>query len=126
MKSLYKTEGGVKMVIVTNKSKITKGNGEKLIERFNKVGQVEFMEGFLGLEVLFTQNTRDYDEVTVVTRWNSRDDFKNWTKSEAFKKSHTKREIPEYILENNIGFYDVKVVRNPLKAGDSDTLEVAQ
>ena len=76
--------------------------------------------------MLFTQNTRDYDEVTVVTRWNSRDDFKNWTKSEAFKKSHTKREIPEYILENNIGFYDVKVVRNPLKAGDSDTLEVAQ
>ncbi|WP_413377712.1 heme oxygenase [Alkalihalobacillus sp. 1P02AB] len=113
------------MVIVTNKSKITKGNGDKLIERFKKVGQVEFMEGFLGLEVLFTQNTRDYDEVSVVTRWNSKDDFKNWTKSDAFKASHTKREIPDYIIENNIDFYDVKVVRNPLTSDDTD-LEAAQ
>ncbi|KGA97170.1 heme-degrading monooxygenase IsdG [Alkalihalobacillus alcalophilus ATCC 27647 = CGMCC 1.3604] len=113
------------MVIVTNKSKITKGNGDKLIERFKKVGQVEFMEGFLGLEVLFTQNTRDYDEVSVVTRWNSKEDFKNWTKSDAFKASHTKREIPDYIIENNISFYDVKVVRNPLTSGDTD-LEAAQ
>lgn len=29
------------MIIVTNTAKITKGNGHKLIERFNKVGQVE-------------------------------------------------------------------------------------
>lgn len=41
------------MIIVTNTAKITKGNGHKLIERFNKVGKVETMPGFLGLEVLF-------------------------------------------------------------------------
>ncbi|HCF56322.1 MAG TPA: heme oxygenase, partial [Bacillus sp. (in: Bacteria)] len=49
------------MIIVTNTAKITKGNGHKLIERFNKVGKVETMPGFLGLEVLLTQNTVDYD-----------------------------------------------------------------
>lgn len=43
------------MIIVTNTAKITKGNGHKLIERFNKVGQVETMPGFLGLEVLLMQ-----------------------------------------------------------------------
>lgn len=34
------------MIIVTNTAKITKGNGHKLIDRFNKVGQVETMPGF--------------------------------------------------------------------------------
>lgn len=60
------------MIIVTNTAKITKGNGHKLIDRFNKVGQVETMPGFLGLEVLLTQNTVDYDEVTISTRWNAK------------------------------------------------------
>ena len=60
--------GGINMIIVTNTTKITKGNGHKLIERFNKVGKVETMSGFLGLEVLLTQNTVDYDEVTISTR----------------------------------------------------------
>ncbi|GAF64427.1 heme oxygenase [Alkalihalobacillus trypoxylicola] len=108
------------MVIVTNKSKLKKGYGEKLVERFNKVGKVEFMDGFLGLEVMMTQNKRDYDEVSVVTRWNSKDDFKNWTQSDAFKDSHKKREIPDYILENDISFYDVKVTRNPLTPLDTN------
>lgn len=102
------------MIIVTNQSKITKGNGEKLIARFNKVGKVERMEGFLGLEVLLTQNTRDFDEVTVVTRWETKEHFKQWTKSDAFRESHSKREVPEYIIENKISYYDVKVVREPI------------
>lgn len=39
------------MIIVINIVKIIKGNGYKLIECFNKVGKVEMMLGFLGLEV---------------------------------------------------------------------------
>ncbi len=61
----------------------------KLIDRFNKVGQVETMPGFLGLEVLLTQNTVDYDEVTISTRWNAKEDFQGWTKSPAFKAAHS-------------------------------------
>jgi heme oxygenase (staphylobilin-producing) len=102
------------MVIVTNVSQITKGNGVKLIERFNKVGKVEGMKGFLGLEVMLTENTKEYDEVTVSTRWESREDFQGWTRSEAFRESHQHRETPEYIISNKIAFYDVKIVRNPL------------
>jgi len=102
------------MIIVTNTSKITKGDGDKLIERFNRIGKVEEMEGFLGLEVLFTQNLSDYDEVSVVTRWNSREDFQNWTRSEAFRESHAKRKTPEYIISNKITFQEVRVKRNPL------------
>ncbi|AKE18830.1 MULTISPECIES: heme oxygenase [Bacillus] len=105
------------MIIVTNTAKITKGNGHKLIERFNKVGKVETMPGFLGLEVLLTQNTVDYDEVTISTRWNAKEDFQGWTKSAAFKDAHSHQGgMPEYILDNNITYYDVKVVRMPMAA----------
>ncbi|HDR7792258.1 TPA: heme oxygenase [Bacillus luti] len=105
------------MIIVANITKITKGNGDKLIERFNKVGKVETMSGFLGLEVLLTQNTADYDEVTISTRWDSKEDFQGWTKSSAFKEAHSHRDgLPEYIIDNKIAFYDVKVVRMPMAA----------
>lgn len=109
-----KYEEETTMIIVTNTSHITKGNGEKLIERFDRIGKVEQMEGFLGLEVLFTQNLSEYDEVSVVTRWNSKEDFQNWTKSEAFRESHSKRKTPDYIISNKITFQEVKVKRNPI------------
>ncbi|QWG60666.1 heme oxygenase [Bacillus mycoides] len=105
------------MIIVTNTTKITKGNVHKLIERFNKVGKVETMSGFLGLEVLLTQNTVDYDEVTISTRWNAKEDFQGWTKSSAFKDAHSHQGgMPDYILDNKIAYYDVKVVRMPMAA----------
>ena len=104
------------MIIVTNTSKITKDNGFKLIDRFDKVGKVEEMEGFLGLEVLFTDNVPDYDEVTISTRWDSKEAFKAWTNSDAFKESHSRDRggQPEYIISNKISFYDVKIVRMPV------------
>lgn len=103
------------MVIVTNTSKITKGQGYKLINRFDKVGKVETMTGFLGLEVLLTENTSEYDEVTVSTRWDSKEAFKEWTKSDAFKEAHSRGGgRPEYIINNTVAYYDVKVVRNPV------------
>ncbi|GLX66555.1 heme oxygenase [Paenibacillus glycanilyticus] len=102
------------MVIVTNVSQITKGNGIKLIERFDRVGKVEGMAGFLGLEVMLTENTKEYDEVTVSTKWESKENFQAWTRSEAFRESHSHRETPEYIISNKINFYEVKIVRHPL------------
>ncbi|GIN92394.1 heme-degrading monooxygenase [Siminovitchia terrae] len=104
------------MVIVTNTNHIKKGEGQRLIDRFNKVGKIEYMEGFLGLEVLFNENTKDYDEVTISTRWDSKDDFTAWTKSDAFREAHSRDPggRPDYIIDNKISFYEVKIVRNPI------------
>ncbi|MNW25111.1 Heme-degrading monooxygenase [compost metagenome] len=102
------------MVIVTNTSQLKKGYADQLIERFNKVGKVETMKGFLGLEVMLTDHKGDYDEVTIVTRWEARENFQEWTRSDAFRESHSHRQIPDYILDNKISFYDVKIVRHPL------------
>ncbi|MBO1004050.1 heme oxygenase [Pseudogracilibacillus auburnensis] len=103
------------MIIVTNTTKIKKGEGYKLVNRFDKVGKIESMEGFLGLEVLLTENLQDYDEVTISTRWDSKDSFKNWTKSDAFKEAHAHNGgKPDYIITNKISYYDVKITRNPI------------
>lgn len=110
------------MIIVTNTSQITKGNAHLLIERFDRIGQVEFMEGFLGLEVHLTENTPDYEEVSVVTRWDNKEAFQAWTRSDAFKQSHSHRQIPDYIINNKISFYEVKIVRGPKKAEEADQI----
>lgn len=55
------------MIIVNNQVRVEKGSADHLVKRFNKQGQVEFMEGFLGMEVWVTQQTTDYDEVTIHT-----------------------------------------------------------
>jgi heme oxygenase (staphylobilin-producing) len=103
------------MVIVTNTTQIKKGYGHKLIERFDKVGKVESMPGFLGLEVLLTEHTKDYDEVTISTRWESKENFQAWTRSNAFRESHSHRNgKPDYITQNKITFYQVKIVRQPV------------
>lgn len=103
------------MIIVTNTTKIKKGEGFKLVNRFDKVGKIELMEGFLGLEVLFTENLEEYDEVTISTRWDSKESFTKWTKSEAFKKAHAHQGgKPDYIITNKISYYDVKIMRHPI------------
>ncbi|WP_077706659.1 heme oxygenase [Virgibacillus dokdonensis] len=103
------------MYIVTNTTKIKKNQGHKLIERFNKVGHIESMQGFLGLEVLITDKLNDYDEVNIVTRWDSESSFKKWIKSDDFKKAHTHDGgKPEYIITNTISYYEVKIIRKPI------------
>ncbi|HLR10970.1 MAG TPA: heme oxygenase [Sporosarcina sp.] len=105
------------MYIVSNTAIVTKGEGHQLIGRFNKVGEVEKMEGFLGLEVFEGQRLKDHDEVTIMTRWTDEDSFKKWTQSDAFKAAHRHRGgKPDYIIDNVISYYTVPIVRQPITA----------
>lgn len=113
----HERKGSSDMYIVTNKTFIQKGEAHKLIERFNKVGKIEQMEGFLGLEVLETQKVKEHDEVCIVTRWTDEAAFKAWMKSDAFKQAHSKDgegQRPAFIIGNEIIFQEVKVVRHPM------------
>ncbi|MGE1098431.1 heme oxygenase [Bacillus altitudinis] len=104
------------MIIVNNQVRVEKGSADHLVKRFNKQGQVEFMEGFLGMEVWVTQQTTDYDEVTIHTRWNRKEDFVNWTKSQAFGDAHAHGKAkPEGLLKNKITYYEVQVTRPALQ-----------
>ena len=45
----------------------------------------------------------------MVTRWESKDDFKNWTQSDSFKEAHSGAP-PSYILgPGQLANYDVKL-----------------
>ncbi|MCI4618268.1 heme oxygenase [Bacillus pumilus] len=104
------------MIIVNNQVRVEKGSADHLVKRFNKQGQVEFMEGFLGMEVWVTKQTTDYDEVTIHTRWNRKEDFVNWTKSQAFGDAHAHGKAkPEGLLKNKITYYEVQVTRPALQ-----------
>ncbi len=111
------------MIIVTNTSQITKGSAHLLVERFDKIGKVDYMDGFLGLEVLLNDSNKEYDEVTISTRWETKDHFHGWTRSDAFRESHAHRNIPDYILDNKITFYEVKIVRQPQQATTAELHE---
>ncbi|MGN7312340.1 heme oxygenase [Alkalicoccobacillus gibsonii] len=103
------------MIIVANKTIIKKGEGHKLVERFNKVGQIENARGFLGLEVLVNSKPKENDEVTISTRWEEKEHFHAWTASTAFREAHSgKNARPDYILGNEIEFYNVEIVRMPI------------
>lgn len=107
------------MYIVTNSVRVKKDQAHLLVERFNKTGVVETMPGFLGLEVQVAQKLKkDYDVVNVVTKWESEAAFQNWVTSDAFKEAHAHRGdkggIPEFVIDNHVHYYDVKVVRNPI------------
>lgn len=82
------------------------------------------MPGFLGLEVQVAQKLKkDYDIVNIVTKWESEDAFQHWVASDAFKAAHAHRgdrgKIPEFVIDNHVHYYDVKVVRNPIPAAQA-------
>ncbi|KAB7665631.1 heme oxygenase [Bacillus sp. B1-b2] len=103
------------MYIVTNTVKVETGFADGFVERFNRVGKIETKEGFVGLEVLLTSNTKGYEEITIVTRWENKEGFLGWVGSEEFKESHAHRDgMPPFIIENKTTHYEVKVQRKPL------------
>jgi heme-degrading monooxygenase HmoA len=51
----------------------------------NRAGQVEGSPGFIGFEVLRSTEGSEY---VVLTRWQNREAFENWTKSESFAHAH--------------------------------------
>ncbi|WP_232828006.1 heme oxygenase [Paraliobacillus sp. X-1268] len=106
------------MFIATNTVQLKNGHAEAFVERFNKVGKVETMEGFVGLEVLVTENTKEFEEITIFTRWENKKGFQGWMKSDAFRESHAHRGgVPDFIIKNKTAFYEVKVTRQPINVG---------
>ncbi|SDJ22704.1 heme oxygenase [Alteribacillus bidgolensis] len=104
------------MFIATNTVHLKTGYAEAFIERFNKEGKIQGMKGFVGLEILLTENTKDYEEVTILTRWENKEGFFGWMKSDAFKESHAHRGgISDFIIKNKTTFYEVKVTRGPIR-----------
>jgi heme-degrading monooxygenase HmoA len=70
------------MIAVINRLPVKEGAAEQVVERFaNSRGYVQDFPGFVSIEVLRSEGE---DEVMVITRWQSQDDFDAWVGSEEF------------------------------------------
>ena len=75
------------MITVANRIYVNAEYGEAFEQRFReRAGLVDQMPGFVSNQVLRPVN--DGDPYVVFTVWDSRQDFLNWVRSDAFTKGH--------------------------------------
>ena len=103
------------MYAVTNAIRVKKGYAPQLVERFRERKGIEQSPGFIRLEILVNEQSKDHDEVRVCTTWESKEAFLGWTKSEAFRNAHDQRgrERLEYVLGNQMYSYEVALSFEP-------------
>lgn len=74
--------------IATNNFVVKEDYIEEMIERFKaRKGNVDQYDGFAGFMLLKKDN-----KMSVLTGWQSTEDFTSWVESEAFQNSHVKKE----------------------------------
>lgn len=76
------------MITVTNRIQVKKGFAEKMAPKFVQPGPLQQFEGFQKVEVLISTQFEEYDEMSVVMYWDSKESFAKWRESDAFKESH--------------------------------------
>ena len=87
------------MFIATNRIRVRVNSGVDLESRFKERKGIEEQPGFLSFELwkLDDAEACEYEEYLVVSHWESKSDFQEWTASDAFKKAHSGPRA-EYIL----------------------------
>ncbi len=74
------------MIAVVNRLPVKEGLADQVVERFaNGRGFVQDFPGFVSMEVL---RSEEADEVMVITRWQDKDAFDSWVRSDEFKTAH--------------------------------------
>ena len=96
------------MYAVTNRIKIQKGNGDDLEKVFGARGSVQHEPGFKSFELWSLEMEDDHEVYLVVTRWETKEDFKNWTQSASFREAHSGGP-PDFILGGELANYEVKL-----------------
>jgi heme-degrading monooxygenase HmoA len=77
------------MVIVMNRIPIAEGREQEFEKTFTESDRaIDHMTGFVDMQVLRPSEGRTY---VVMTRWKSREAFRQWTESEAFISAHRKQ-----------------------------------
>ena len=103
------------MLIQTGTIVVQKGSADLVIERFTKDGPMDAMEGLIDKTVMVNRRKQENEEeVVVMIRWRSIEDWKNWEKSDAHIQGHRQKHgqpKPEYIISTAVNMYEVKAVK---------------
>jgi heme-degrading monooxygenase HmoA len=76
------------MIAVVNRLPVKEGMADQVVERFaNGRGFVQDFPGFVSMEDL---RSAEADEVMVITRWQDKNTFDSWVRSEEFAKAHAR------------------------------------
>ncbi len=100
------------MFMAENKLILTKGTAQETMQRFHQRQGIETMDGFIEMYVTQTNDLEEFDEVKILTIWQSEQAFKNWLSSDVFKASHknvrSHREDTESpIIKNKVSTYTI-------------------
>ncbi|PID64008.1 MAG: antibiotic biosynthesis monooxygenase [Gammaproteobacteria bacterium] len=77
------------MYIAMNRFKVVPGQEEAFEDVWrNRDTQLDKMPGFREFHLLKGPTTDEYSLYSSHTVWNSREDFENWTHSQAFRDAH--------------------------------------
>lgn len=106
------------MFVQMRKTVVTEGSAEKVVERFSGEGIIEKQPGFVDLTVMVKQVRKGDEEVVVLIRWESEEDWKNWENSPehiAGHKAKLGQPKPDYIVSAEGSKYEVKAVKTAVK-----------
>ena len=103
------------MFIAINRLVAKSGQGHRVEEQFAKSAGVESSPGFLSFELLKQTwgPTPDGEEYLVFTRWENREAFDGWVRSDAFKQAHSGGR-PDFLTgQGHPAGYEVALRREP-------------
>lgn len=106
------------MFVQLKKISVTEGNADLAVNQFSKPGIIEEQEGFVDQIIMEKKVRKGETEVMVVTRWESEQHWKLWEKSDvhiAFHKAKLGKPKPDYIINIEVGAYEVKTVKKLVK-----------
>lgn len=102
------------MFIQIRRISVAEGHAEQVVEQFSKAGIIEQQEGFIDATIMQKKTRKGDEEVVVMIRWESEEHWKQWEKSDAHIANHRAKRNqpkPEYILNTEVGMYEVKTVK---------------
>ncbi|GAA0133633.1 heme-degrading oxygenase HmoA [Paenibacillus sp. YSY-4.3] len=106
------------MLIQTRTIVVQKDKVDLVIERFTKESPMDAMEGLIDKTVMVNRKKQEHEEVVVMIRWRSVEDWKNWEKSDVHIQGHRQnrgKPAPDYIISTTVNMYEVKAVKEGLK-----------
>lgn len=102
------------MFIMTRTMTIEAGNSEKVVERFGGDLPVDGMDGLIDRIVMVNTKSKEHEEVVMLIRWESKEAWKNWEKSDVHIQGHREsrgKQPPAYVLNTEVKSYDVQVIK---------------
>ncbi|MDR0271379.1 antibiotic biosynthesis monooxygenase [Paenibacillus sp.] len=101
------------MFIQLRKIVVMAGNADEVVQKFSKESPVDGMDGLIDRTVMVTKLSREEEEVVVMIRWDSREDWKNWEKSDVHIQGHRDKkgqEPPACVVSTKVSMYEVQHV----------------